>query len=372
MPIRHVLGLLVVVAGLACLIADRAEAAPPWLDMLTLNRVEADPAKSYRLTAEHGPWLVMACSFSGERAEEQAKELVLELRSRYKLNAYVHRVSFDLGSETYGRGIDRYGEPMRMRYRRPQHFDEIAVMVGDYPTVDAPGAQRTLSKIKYSRPKCLELDPDRPTARNLARWRTLTKYVSAEKEKMGPMSKAFVTTNPLLPKEYFAPKGVDRLVEQLNAFFEYSLLDCPGRYTVQVAQFNGSLVSDQAKIREIEEGRKDLKSNLAKAALAAHKLTEALRIKGYEAYEFHDRAASIVTIGSFNSVGTPRPDGKIEINPQVHAIMERFKALPPKQPGGGPEARALVGIPFDPQPIPVEVPRRAISADYRAGAVGMR
>jgi hypothetical protein len=369
---RHVLGLLVVVAGLACLGADRVEATPPWLDMISLNRVEADPAKSYRLTPENGPWLVMACSFSGEQAEQQAKELVLELRRRYKLEAYVHRVSFDLGSETYGRGIDRYGQPMRMRYRRPQHFDEIAVMVGDYPTVDAPAAQRTLRKIKHSRPDCLKLDPNKPTARNLAAWRTLTRYTSPEREKMGPMSKAFVTTNPLLPKEYFAPRGVDRLVEQMNAGVEHSLLDCPGRYTVQVAQFNGSMVSDQAKIREIEEGKGDLKSNLAKAALAAHKLTQALRIKGYEAYEFHDRAASIVTIGSFNSVGTPRADGKIEINPQIHAIMERFKALPPKTPGGGPEARALVGIPFDPQPIPVEVPRRAISADYRADAVGMR
>jgi len=368
----HLLGLLVVAACLTVCVSVKAVAAPPWVNLLTLERVEADPEKPYRLAQENGPWLVMACSFSGQRAEEQARELVLELRRRYKLPAYMHRVRFDLGDQTYGRGIDRYGAPVRMHYRRPSQFDEIAVMVGDFASIDDPRAQRTLQKLKYSHPECLEPAPDKPTARNLAAWRRFASYVSPEKEKKGPMCKAFVTTNPLLPKEYFAPRGVDKLVEQMNAGVEHSLLDCPRKYTVQVAHFTGSVVMDQTRINAIEEGQQDLESNLGKAALAAHKLTEALRIKGYEAYEFHDRYASIVTVGSFHSVGTPRPDGKIEINPQIHAIMERFRAGPPKAPGAGPEAKTLVGIPFDPQPIPVEVPRRAISADYDRDAVGMR
>ncbi len=45
---------------------------------------------------------------------------------------------------------------------------------------------------------------------------------------------------------------------------------------------------------------------------------------GYDAYEFHDRSSSIVTVGSFDSVGTRRRRGKIEINPTVHKIMPRF------------------------------------------------
>ena len=67
---------------------------------------------------------------------------------------------------------------------------------------------------------------------------------------------------------------------------------------------------------------------MADAALKAHVLTEALRMKGYEAYEFHGRYASIVTVGNFDSVGTPRADGKTEINPEVHKTMEIFKAKP--------------------------------------------
>jgi len=53
------------------------------------------------------------------------------------------------------------------------------------------------------------------------------------------------------------------------------------------------------------------------------------------------------------------------LNPQIHAIMELFKAEPATTPGAGPKVKTLAGIPFDPQPIPVEVPRRSFSADYR-------
>ncbi len=88
-----------------------------------------------------------------------------------------------------------------------------------------------------------------------------------------------------------------------------------------------------------------------------------MRIKGWEAYEFHDLNASLVTVGSFESVGTPRPDGKIEINPQVHRIIDVFRAQPLNAIGeaGAMQPRSLVGIFFDVQPIPVEVPKRSIS-----------
>ena len=42
-----------------------------------------------------------------------------------------------------------------------------------------------------------------------------------------------------LPREYFVPKGVDDFVAKMNQGVEHSLLDCPGRYTVQVATFRG-------------------------------------------------------------------------------------------------------------------------------------
>ena len=53
------------------------------------------------------------------------------------------------------------------------------------------------------------------------------------------MRNAFITTNPLLPDEYFVPKGLDRLVLEMNEPVKYSLLDCPGKYTVKIATFTG-------------------------------------------------------------------------------------------------------------------------------------
>ena len=93
-------------------------------------------------------------------------------------------------------------------------------------------------------------------------------------------------------------------------------------------------------------------------------------MKGYESYEFHDRFSSIVTVGSFNSVGTPRSDGKTEINPQVHRIMQVFSAKSHKAPNGvdGPVApERIVGILCDVQPIPVEVPKRSLSRELAQG-----
>jgi len=133
---------------------------------------------------------------------------------------------------------------------------------------------------------------------------------------------------------------------------------------VQVAHFTGKVVIDQKEIKAISKGVKEMGSSLAQAAEKAHRMTVALRRKGYEAYEFHDRSASIVTIGSFNSVGSPREDGKIEIDPQIHTIIKTFSAEP--GPGGAMQPKTItegkMRISFDIQPIPVEVPKRSVTA----------
>lgn len=339
-------------------------ATPPWLSLITRDRVEADPNKDYLLTEENGPWTIVACTFSGEGAEEQARELVLELRSRYKLPAYMHRMQFDL-EQAEGRGLNRYGGPLQMRYRRGNTVDEIAVLVGDYPAVDDPEAQRTLRRLKQFEPECLEIDHSRPTTRNLAGWRALASHLNRDRDAAGPLSRAFVTTNPLLPRDYFAPNGVDPEVLEWNTGVQHSLLDCPGRYTLQVATFRGRTLIKQNEIEAVERGDRAFRSGLAKAADKADRLCRALRMMGYDAYQFHDRYASIVTVGSFDSVGTPHADGTMEINPAIHKLMQKFASQPaniPGQPPGAMVQQTIVGIPLDIQPIPVEVPRRSISA----------
>ncbi len=341
-------------------------AAPPWEKLLSFKRVEAEPGKVYRITEDNGPWMIIACSFSGDGAQEQAVELTFELRKKYKLEAYVHAMRFDIG-ETLGRGVDRFGGAVKMKPQRGAELQEIAVLVGNYPAIDTQEAQETLQKIKFMRPECLTLREGKKTNASLAGLRTIQQQVlpdNNEKKRKGPMGHAFVTTNPLLPKEYFAPRGLDDLVVKMNEKVEHSLLSCPGRYTVQVAHFTGKVVLDQKEINAITNGTKEMKSHLAEAADKAHRMTVALRRKGYEAYEFHDRYASIVTVGSFNAVGAPRPDGKIEIDPQIHSLIKTFSAEP--GPDGQIQPKHITEgkkrIPFDIQPIPVEVPRRSIAA----------
>ena len=121
-------------------------------------------------------------------------------------------------------------------------------------------------------------------------------------------------------------------------------------------------------IQALNDGRRQLKEGrLAQAADKAERLTEALRMKGYEAYVFHDRYASIVTVGSFDSVGTHRADGRIEINPKIHAIMKTFGVDQKSALGNAHnmvDKKKLAGIPFDPQPLPVEVPKKSLSSGY--------
>jgi hypothetical protein len=372
-----------------CLTAATAPAwaSPPWQKLALFKQVEADPDKGYPLTDEHGPWLIMAITFSGDQAGDQADELVHELRSKYKLHAYRYEMNFDFSKGEVGRRVDQYGQPVKMKYQ-VEEMREVAVMVGDFRSVDDAEAQQVLRKLRHIRPECLDTEKrlkegkkDYRTLGGLRRMQDeLNLRIDKNRKPLGPMRHAMIATNPLLPDEYFKPKGLDPLVVTMNEPVKYSLLKCPGRYTCKIATFTGSVTVDQGVIADIEKNNKKFQSRLEDAAAKAHEMTVALRARGYEAWEFHDRYASIVTVGSFDTVGAPRPDGQIEINPQLHKLMETFSA--PKKTVAG-QAAPKIGDPFvvqtklgniacDIQAMPVEVPKRSLSRDYERPAVSLR
>ncbi len=363
---------LAIVALVGLLSPRVVPAAPPWAKLVVFKHLAADPNELYPITDGNGPWMIMAATFSGEGAEQQARRLIYELRKEYKVPAYSYRRTFDYSKPVRGKGLTPQGEPMLMRYQRDGDVVETAVLVGDFPSVDDPEMQKVLKKIKHIRPETLEVAPQE-SHQALAAYRMLQKkakqalFKNDDAADRGPMANAFVVTNPILPPEYFVPKGVDKLVLEMNSGVEHSLLDCPQPYTVKVATFTGrSFIIDQKRQDQIDRGELP-PSKLEDAAKNAHLLTEALRKKGYEAYEFHDRGSSIVTVGSFAAVGSKRPDGKIEINPGIHAIMRTFGARTTIEPGELPEVgrqKELAGIPFDVQPMPVEIPRFGISNAY--------
>lgn len=385
--------------------ASVALGEPLWKQLTPRPRVESDPEADYGLTESDGPWLIMAATFSGEGGETQARDLALELRSDNNLSAYVHKITFDLAKDAPMRGLDRYGRMHRAKYRGGDSVTEVAVLIGDFVTVDDPEAQKTLKKIKMLKPKTLSGDWAGRSNLGYASWRAQRNQLKGLNQ--GPMGHAFLTRNPVLPEEYFVPRGVDTFIAKMNRGVKYSLLDCPGRYTVKVATYRGKS-SIKGTARTNTNGTKSTNStdSLVVAAENAHLLTVFLRAKGWDeasgfaAYEFHDRNESIVTIGSFDKAFTKRPDGRKVPLQDVHTIIRTFGAMyetPITDPrvmdikrkgeevkqqfsnkfsqrngqianGYHPKALYLreegVTLPFDIHPSVVDVPRSSISSAY--------
>jgi len=368
-------GLRLILASLLVVgTATSIQAAPPWSSLIPFQRVEADIEKSYELNEDHGPWMIMAASFSGPGAAKDARNLVQELRAEFDIEAYTYKQHYDYSDTIVGKGYDRYGGPKKMRYMNDTSYTSYAVLVGNYDSVDDPNLQKTLDKIKTVHPQTFA-DGYSVKTDTIKKLREKIKEAisSDDAKEKGPMGSAFVSRNPILPEEFFRPKGVDKLLVNMNKDTPYSLLGCPGNYTVRVATFRGAVEIDPEKIEKIEKRKIEDGSRLARAAEKAEKLAAALRKQGVEAYTFHDRAESVVTVGSFASVGTRRKDGTTEINPQVLRVMEGYKGG--SKPGAGPngmtsyQPKQLAGIIFDVQPIPVEVPKVSIAADYARGAL---
>jgi hypothetical protein len=347
-----------------------AQAQKSWTSFIPFRKsVDADPTKRYELTESNGPWLILAASFAGPGALEQAHELVLELRQQYNMTTYINQKVFDFTEPVIGKSIDRHtGLPAKMKHANGSKFESYAVLVGDFEDSKDPGLQKTLDKLKHAKPECLDLNKRETSTQRFAGFRALQRRLNGDesKQKKGPMGHAFVTRNPHLPKEYFSTGGIDEFVYKLNQRVEHSLLKNPRHFTVKVASFGGKDTMKSDEIERIE--RTGIVSNqLEIAADKAHRLTVALRARGVEAYEFHDRVESIVTVGSFDSVGEPRADGKTEINPTVHKIMKMYGASQRELPGGGTlglQPRTLAGITFDVQAVPVHVPRRSVASAF--------
>ena len=375
-------------------------AEPLWRQLMPRKKVDADPQGDYTLTENHGPWLIMAASFSGERAEDDARKLVVELRQRFNMPAFYYAMTFTMDGGRVGTGIDDYGAPVKRRYARGRQVLEHAVLVGEYPAIDDTEAQAALDRIKTIEPETLKTEGAESSSQSLATVRQFHRYVKRQlgrPESDGPMGHAFLTRNPLLPREFFTP-GIDPEVVRWNEGLEFSALRCPKKYTIRVATFRG---------RSTLQGTNDLPEKkprrlwqaadepLVVAGENAHKLTVALRSLGWEAYEFHDRHESYVTIGAFDEV-QETPDGRLapatreaqtiaqvfsaatpynqytqggEMSTQQHraAVIEEFNRRFSAGLGEVSEGfypKQLVGLPFDIEPVPIAAPKQSIGAAY--------
>jgi len=347
--LRPLVASLVVIA--LPLLGRTAEAQSGWLPTAWFSPAEMPADAMFPLAERDGPWLVLATTFRGEGARDDARRLAQELRRDHKLKAYTHEKSFDYTGKQQGLGLNPDGSPKKMRYANSEQVIEVAVLVGDFASFDDPRGQKLLATIKGLQPKALSGEAGK--SRSFADFR---KMIGLDKAAKGPMHLAFVIPNPLLPEDYFSRQEVDAFVVEMNADVTHSLLDCPGRYTVRVATFTGAGTFDQKAIASGDEDVK-LESRLAEAADKAHRLTEALRRSGWQAWEFHDRESSIVCVGSIDQLAVPQANGAATVHPEITRIIGELGPDPTKLAAGTLMPRSIDGILLDVKPKPIDVPR---------------
>jgi hypothetical protein len=313
-------------------------------------RIEADPAKQYHLTKQHGPWMIMVASFHttgqdgetdvGKTPEQVAGELVLELRKE-GIPAYTYAV--ENGPEFYNT-TDRLGQQVRRKNMR--RVKSLCVIAGNYPSSDDDVAQQTLDWIKRFEPKCLQEGVGyRPTP-----------------GRPRPLSGAFLTISPLLNPEEVAHTTTDPLLLRLNSGQRFSLADNPGKYTLVVANFGGKSVT---QLKGQPESFNFLKDNdLDDAAQLANDLAAVLRqdldpagqFRNIDAYVWHDRYESMVCVGSFSSPNDPaiehfRRKFGASVDPQTNQLKFKFLTL---DTGAGQGTRMWT---FVPTPQVMRVPK---------------
>jgi hypothetical protein len=251
-------------------------------------QLPTEPLEPYLLTKECGPFMVMAHTFRGPDAARFAQALAMELRAEHQLRAYVY---FDkikpMRSNVRGvpptsspsDGDGKISEPEVYRI-----YDEAVVLVGDAPTMkDAEALLKVVKKIK---PAVLNNVP------SVFPWR-----VGAG------LKKAIVTANPLIPAQHLFAREADPFVDGMNRG-PHSIYKNPGPYTLVVARFTGrSTYNSEDPEFQGDSALKTspLATATDEAELLATELNKdpALKKAGLEAYVYHDRKKSVVTLGSF-------------------------------------------------------------------------
>lgn len=276
-----------------------------------VRAIENERGKQYQLTPKHGPWMVMVTSFRNVRdegmrkegltAEQAAAELVFELREK-GIPAYTFSQDAVKGEiETR----DRLGRDDHRIYAAQR--DMICVLAGNYGSIEDSVGQKTLNAIKRFHPKFLKATKSGAILR-------------ADAAQRGPLSGAFMTINPLIDPKEVVQRTIDKEIKALNAGVLYPLVKNPHKYTVQVATFAGksatpfgnsafrgkeSMFDSSVRERFLLNRAGEDADQLA-AYLRNNKTGQSAEAGIDEAYVFHEKSQSIVTVGGFDSPDDPR------------------------------------------------------------------
>jgi hypothetical protein len=281
-----------------------------------------EPIEPYLLTKNNGPFMVLAYTFRGPDAARYAQALAIELRSKHRLPAYVFSLRIHPGHGNIRnvpptapdeiQSDESVTPPARFRI-----YDEAAVLVGDCKSIDE--SEKVLHEVKKIHSDVVDGLP------SIFAWR-----------KGKGLSRATLTTNPMVPtQKLYSAQGdshamvvkpgqvvdpsiltagferaekPDPLLKRMNAS-PNSVYKCPGPYTLQVAEFAGRTSidpNDPLKRNDSLLRNGKLAAAADQAETLANSLTKLKTLdKRYKPYVFHDRYASRVYLGAFQSAADP-------------------------------------------------------------------
>lgn len=310
-------------------------------DVACLGGVEAIKGKRYMLHRNCGPWMVMVGSFQevpierrikgGMTAQQAADEVVYELR---KLGLPAYCCDFD---DLFSSLDNHSGGSGDKRFRSRQ--GGVAVLTCNFDSEKREDAQEILAYIKTKfTPGFLK---EKKNGGILPRF---------NEQSQSPFGRAHMTMNPLMSDSQRSKKTRDPLIKRLNADMEYSLLKNHGKYSLRVATFEGARASSVgSSSSEKLEGfmNRMTGKSLQESGVKAWELTEALRNakkygydQDFEAWVFHDRYRSIVTVGSFDSPSDPR----------IRTLAKRFRGKETQHKGRTMTAGEMLTIPKNLRP----------------------
>jgi len=333
--------------------------------------IEAVKGKKYRLTKQHGPWMVFVASLSqpkegfrgeGLTPQEAADELVYELRKQ-GVPAYTYSQEEEVENL---KTVDRRGRLAQRSFLSQK--GSVCVLAGNYKSNSSDTAQKTLKWIET------KFDPEL-FATEQATNGIFTKLASggvfrSTPGRKRPLQGAFLTVNPLLSPDEARSRKRDPLLLKLNNNSNYTIMNNKGKYTLVIASFYGKSVTSvgESKFQKAKQFFNSESSGLDDAAREANALVYHMRnipapYEPFEAYVFHDRYKSVVTVGSFDSPKDPLIrkaiygfSAKMRWSPvsNKNVLTGETITLPLRPTAQNPIRKEWL---FDPKPRLIEVPK---------------
>jgi hypothetical protein len=314
-----------------------------------LAKLAIDPRfginKDIEPTADLGPWMVCVMTYVKNDAPQMAREMCSELRSAYRLPAYVFTYGQDERRKEYERvkllvdkqrefqedknlqfvylpraGKDsepelQFSEDLPLHYAarllRVRHIPlQCAVLVGGY--ADENAAHRALTAIrKLNPPDPNKVKVDTKYVAHLNKEET--KVLKGEEVYVNPFPRAFLCRNPAAKGQSPAEKSQEpfdiTVLKRLNADEPLTLLNCKKPITLAIKEFRTyTVIQDRERERSVLETlgfKTRAGEGIDQAAHDAHNLAETLRRLKIDAYALHTKFSSIVTVGGFDSLEDP-------------------------------------------------------------------